>query len=104
MTKAQTYELVCQEWDESEAGWGQRPDGYTLYLNAKDHAKHIAKWTEDRRKEAEALKGVTPSCYDRMSGKPFRVKVPKKVFDEVKKTKGGYIWGEGNICRYERAI
>lgn len=33
--------LYLMHWTEYEAGWGSRPDGYTIYPSASDAQKHI---------------------------------------------------------------
>jgi len=33
--------IYFQYWTESEAGWGQRPDGFILHLSLEDHKKFL---------------------------------------------------------------
>ena len=35
---------IKQFWEESEAGWGSRPDGYSLHLTEKDRKAYIQKY------------------------------------------------------------
>lgn len=38
-------------WTESECGWGQRPDGITIYKSVEDGKKHIKKHWDSMPKE-----------------------------------------------------
>jgi hypothetical protein len=35
--------VIRQEWEESERGWGCRPDGYSLHLDKEDRNTYIKK-------------------------------------------------------------
>jgi hypothetical protein len=34
--------LLKQNWYESERGWGQKPDGFTLHLTEEDRSAYVA--------------------------------------------------------------
>jgi len=63
-----SYEVWIQKWDESEAGWGVRPDGYTIHRRREDIDAFL-KAMRDR--EYERYKGATPPEYSRPSGDPY---------------------------------
>jgi hypothetical protein len=90
-------EAWCQEWEESERGWGVRPDGCSLHLTEED-AKAYVKGFRARERERNPS-GEVPDEYERTSGHPHKVLVPpalhKKIQDESKKAdtrKGLRFW------------
>jgi hypothetical protein len=66
----------AQEWEESEAGWGVRPDGFSLH-ESYEAAKQFV------REYWDSMPDRTPAGYSRPSGEPFRVAIddPNLVFD-----------------------
>ncbi len=36
-----TTQVICQQWQEHERGWGTRPDGYSLHLTMADRNAYI---------------------------------------------------------------
>lgn len=94
------YELICQAWEESERGWGVRPDGYTLHLHEEDRKKFVAWYYRTYNN-----KSYVPEEYTRTSGTPFTVVVDKKTYDKVKEnSKAGNpgLWGQESICPIEK--
>lgn len=67
--------VVCQTWEESEAGWGCRPDGVSLHKTSEDHKKFL---------DRVGTPG-TAEEYSRPVGQPIVIDVPKELFDEIKK-------------------
>ncbi len=53
-------------WTESEAGWGKRPDGYSLHESQEDATAYIKAYWK-REKEYNLDNGIvgTPGCYSR---------------------------------------
>lgn len=70
------YPVICQLWEESEMGWGQSPDGFSLHLTIADRDAFIKAYKKDR-------KGSTPSIYDRPCGEPYQQLVSQKVADLI---------------------
>jgi hypothetical protein len=91
-----TKTILCQQWEESEAGWGCSPDGYTLYRNAQAWEKHIKEHQKAQEDDYARNKRV-PSSYTRTDGKPFAVEVSLHFYRQI--PKDGRIWGEGRIPR-----
>lgn len=83
--------VIRQDWIESEAGWGQRPDGFTLHLNEENCKKYIENYWAAERKINPG--GATPDCYTRPEGSPREVIVSRKTFNKIKKAKLGYPCG-----------
>jgi hypothetical protein len=66
--------VVCQCWQESEAGWGVRPDGYSIHLDMADQKKFVADfWREQHEFFVEwgLREGEVPDEYTRPSGDPY---------------------------------
>ena len=78
--------FVCQFWEESERGWGVRPDGFSLHLSMADHAAYV-------KEHNDALpKGYVPDEYTRVSGSAHPIDLPAGV---VRKIKGHGTWFSG---------
>lgn len=74
--------VFAQEWQESERGWGVRPDGFYLFLT-KDDAKKGTEGQVKRMREREAehkiYQGSVPDEYSSSCGNPR----PLEVSDET---------------------
>jgi len=86
--------VIAQDWEESEAGWGVRPDGFTLHLTLDDHKAFVeAFWKRQRA----ALGERTPPEYTRTSGEPKLVEVNEKIYRKLVKLKDKHgMWNESN--------
>lgn len=72
--------VVLQHWEESEAGWGTRPDGVTLHLSEEHRRQYVlAYWKE----EHERTGGKTPSEYTREVGDPIVFDVDQETYDKL---------------------
>jgi len=68
--------VICQKWEESERGWGQRPDGYSLHLTEEDRVAYIkAYW--------EVMPSDVPDEYSRPCGDPFVCEVDKDTAEQL---------------------
>ena len=76
------YEVVVQKWEESESGWGTRPDGFSLHLTDADRAAYERDYWAKMPDEA-------PDEYSRPAGTPYRAKVDAETFTKVKASKNG---------------
>lgn len=56
--------VVVQKWEESERGWGCRPDGYSLHLTEEDRKSFIAGYWAMMPK-------AVPDEYSRPNGTPY---------------------------------
>lgn len=71
------YVLYKQAWLESERGWGQRSDGYSLHRTLDDCGEYIRDyWAE--------MPDETPDEYSRPIGSPELIEVTKAEYDSVK--------------------
>jgi len=72
-----TYAIVVQDWEESERGWGVRPDGHSLHLSVDDSVKFINNyWVENHKRHG----GGVPDEYSRPSGSPKLMDVNEKTY------------------------
>ena len=80
----------AQYWEESERGWGVRPDGVYLYPT-KEAAETDTKKRLKAMRNAEAKLYVgIPDEYSRPAGAPKFVPVGAKLATEIKKK--GYVY------------
>ena len=69
--------VYLQIWEESERGWGVRPDGCSLHLTLSNRNDYLDKVYEGR------TYGKIPHEYDRIVGGPFPVFISDLLFSEV---------------------
>ena len=80
-----------QAWEESERGWGVRPDGFWFYLTETAAKRQTHKLLGKLRKaEERAYGGATPDEYSRPAGPPRFVPVPPDLAKEIKKVGWAY--------------
>lgn len=70
--------IFVQNWEESERGWGTRPDGFTVHPN-RAHRDAYVKWYYATFNN----KSSTPDEYTRTSGEPYPVQVDAKLYTEI---------------------
>ena len=88
-----THGAWMQAWEESERGWGVRPDGVAYYLTEEAAiAGTTALVKTMREQEAMYYKGRTPDEYSRPSGKPQFVPVSGHLLKELKKSKDRVVY------------
>jgi len=78
--------VICQKWLESEAGWGTRPDGYTLHLTEAHRVRFVAEFW---RKQKEHLGEETPPEYTREDGEPYECPVTRTIYLAVQESGDG---------------
>lgn len=74
-----------QAWTESERGWGQRPDGHTLYPTLEDRTAHIAKDVAERGSDI-------PDAYSFADGEPKLVRITEDAANRIVASDGKWIW------------
>ena len=73
--------VFAQNWEESERGWGVRPDGVTLHAT-------LAKMNEYKKKffssqPGRSADGSAPDEYTRESGEPYEIEVDETLYKQV---------------------
>ncbi len=87
-----TFPVLFQRWEESERGWGTRPDGYTLHVSLDECTAYRDKFMKDQH----ARMGSTPpNEYTRPCGEPDVIQVSKATYDDLvaKNAEGKPYWG-----------
>jgi len=82
MATKKTHPVVLQEWEESERGWGCRPDGGSLHINSAALEAFTKAYWDKMPKEV-------PDEYSRPCGSPQIVDVDTKTYNRVKKSGNG---------------
>lgn len=74
----------AQYWEESERGWGTRPDG-VYYFSTKQEAEEqtAARLKELRAVEKDLYGGQVPDEYSRPSGPPEFVPVNQSILEDI---------------------
>tara|TARA_Y100000034_G_scaffold135249_2_gene206403 strand:+ start:90 stop:392 length:303 start_codon:yes stop_codon:yes gene_type:complete len=84
---------VVQDWIESERGWGQRPDGWSIHLTIED----VVEFNEQANKrqvefyEGQGIMGVPDEYESPIEDSIREMELPKEVHDEltyIKETRG----------------
>jgi len=65
-------QVIVQEWDEFERGWGIRRDGVSVHKNMDDCRAYVQQ-TWGNRQQA-----FVPNEYRRPRGEPYSAQLPKK--------------------------
>lgn len=76
------HEVIVQKWEESERGWGTRPDGFSLHLTDADRKSYIEEYWD-------RMPNSIPDEYSRPNGTPYKATVDAATFDRVKASKNG---------------
>lgn len=69
-------------WTESEAGWGQRPDGCSIHLQKEDIKPYVQAYWDTMPDEVQEE-------YSRPDNNPREVTLSEKLYKEVENTKSG---------------
>lgn len=85
--KTKKYPVVCQQWEESERGWGCRPDGYSLHLTEADREAYVKDWVAWEKKLNPNRE--VPDEYTRPCGTPYIVDVGQEIYDKITASKNG---------------
>ncbi len=70
----------CQKWEESERGWGTRPDGYSLHASESDARKFLAAFAKLQEAAYKRSGGHVPDEYSRPSGTLYECPVSDKIY------------------------
>jgi hypothetical protein len=72
----ESLQVWVQEWEETERGWGCKPDGWTISPTKEAAVKHTEQLSKDMRaREKEIYKGEVPECYSRPDGTPYEIEL-----------------------------
>lgn len=71
--------VLCQCWEESERGWGTRPDGYSLHRSEEDLRRFIRRYWDSMPDDNSPI----PYEYSRPVGDPYLALVSKEFYDKL---------------------
>ena len=79
---------ICQKREETERGWGTRPDGFSLHVSHDALARYIKEYWSTMPK-------AVPYEYSRPDGTPYEVGVSDEVFARIEASGDGipYYYG-----------
>jgi len=83
--KIEGYQAHAVNWIESERGYGQRSDGYSLHLTGEDVELFIE---QHGRIEGNA------ECYSRPDGEKFLVIIDEILYDYLEEQKKNEVFGQ----------
>lgn len=76
--------VVIQKWEESERGWGVRPDGWSMHTTEEVRAEYVS-WF--MAMQQELLGEAVPDEYSRPSGTPYVADVDDDTFAKLEANK-----------------
>ena len=74
--------VILQIWEESERGWGTRPDGCSMHIDLKERENYIQS-IYNSRKSDESI----PDEYERIVGEGVEAFIEDALFELVQKDK-----------------
>jgi len=74
--------VIVQKWEESERGFGTRPDGYSLHLTEADRETYVKEYWD-------GMPDTAPEEYSRPDGTPYAAEVDEVTFASVQASKNG---------------
>ena len=98
--KNRLEKVVYVSWEESEKGWGCRPDGCSLHVIIDDFHKFLSDyWSR--------MPSQVPNEYERPAGSPGTAYVPQEIFAQIKKSKFGlrlWKWEENELASEHKIV
>ena len=83
--------VYCQNYEESERGWGTRPDGHSFHLSREDAGQFAQDYCQ------LGTLPQAPDEYSRPIGELAHVEVDAKTFKELERARADGklgIWGD----------
>lgn len=71
--------VLVQQWTETERGWGQRPDGYSIHFSSSQHVEYLTKHDAWLRQQ---YGDNVPHEYDYPDGDPYLAEIVREFADE----------------------
>lgn len=68
--------VIVQKWEESERGWGTRPDGYSIHRNEAERKTYCEEYW--KRMPASA-----PDEYSREGGTPYEADIEEAQYQTL---------------------
>ena len=74
--------VILQIWEESERGWGTRPDGCSMHIDLKERENYIQTIYDSRKSETSI-----PDEYERIVGEGVEAFIEDSLYNLVQKDK-----------------
>ena len=74
--------VILQIWEESERGWGTRPDGCSMHIDLKERENYIQTIYNSRKSEISI-----PDEYERIVGEGVEAFIEDDLYNLVQKDK-----------------
>jgi len=71
--------VIMQLWEESERGWGVRPDGCSLHIDAIERDKYVASIYKKREQDL-----IVPNEYDKIVGNGIDIFVDDVLYLQIR--------------------
>ncbi|HET8688874.1 MAG TPA: hypothetical protein VFM18_19865 [Methanosarcina sp.] len=89
--KNNIFAVYAVQWEESERGWGTRPDGASFHCSIAEAQAFIKHYWD--REKANNSTGEVPDEYSRpVSGKPELIRVKRDFYEQVMNNKSVRLW------------
>jgi hypothetical protein len=93
--KPRLEEAIYVSWEESEQGWGTRPDGCSLHISEKQYQSYLKSYWA-------GMPSKVPHEYSRPAGEPVKVQVSKNLYQQIQKSKRGLILDQSEEQKYAK--
>ena len=74
--------VILQIWEESERGWGTRPDGCSMHIDLKERENYIQTIYDSRKSDTSI-----PDEYERIVGEGVEAFIEDSLYNLVQKDK-----------------
>jgi hypothetical protein len=95
MKKKNLEKVLYVSWEESERGWGTRPDGCSLHLTIND-------WDSYFKSYVKTLPRFVPDEYSRPAGRPIEVEVTHALYKRIEESKYGIRIRESELRKLQK--
>lgn len=91
--------VILQLWEESERGWGVRPDGCSIHIDKENRDLYVSNLYKDRD-------GDVPDTYERVLGDPITAFLDDRLFDLISNDKSIRLFENelNNLIKLEEII
>lgn len=66
--------VVVQKWEETERGWGSRPDGYSIHPSEEARVRYVTAYWKN-------MPDDVPDEYSRPRGTPYEAEIEVEVVE-----------------------
>ncbi len=91
--------VILQLWEESERGWGVRPDGCSIHIDTENRDLYVSNLYKDRSDDV-------PDTYERVLGDPITAFLNDRLFDLISSDKSIRLFENelNNLIKLEEII